>query len=59
MKLPAVIEQEPEPPTGRQFLTILDNVKPKHWVLAFVLQEQTGMHIGEVVSFSWGRRGRG
>jgi integrase len=54
VKLPSVTEQEPEPPTGRQFLTLLDNVRRKHWVLAFVLQEQTGMHIGEVVSFTWG-----
>lgn len=53
IKFLKVESQEPNPPTAKQFLTILDNVEEK-WVLPFVTQEQTGMHIDEVLSFAWG-----
>src|SRR5215207_7733703 len=53
VKLPTVRAEEPNPPTGKQFLAILDNV-PEEWVLAFVMQEQTGTYLDEILSLTWG-----
>lgn len=53
VKLPKMVKEEVNPPTGKQFLALLDKVT-KRWVLPFLLQEQCGMHIGEVVSLAWG-----
>jgi Phage integrase family len=44
---------DPNPATGKQFLTILDN-SPDQWVLPFVTQEQTGTYLDEVLSLAWG-----
>jgi integrase len=53
VKLPRMTAEEPTPPTGRQFLAILDTV-PRRYRLPFCVQEQCGMHIGEVASLAWG-----
>lgn len=53
VKLPTVYAQEPNPPTGEQFLAILDNV-PQQWRLPFVLQEQTGTYLDEILRLTWG-----
>jgi integrase len=53
VKKPKVVSQEPNPPTGKQFLTILDNVG-EQWVLPFVTQEQTGTYLDEILSLAWG-----
>jgi integrase len=53
VKLPRQVREEVNPPTARQFLAILDNVT-KRWLLPFLLQEQAGMHIKEVVTLAWG-----
>jgi integrase len=53
VKLPKVVDLEPNPPTGKQFLTILDNVG-EQWVLPFVTQEQTGTYLDEILSLTWG-----
>ena len=53
VKLPTIHAQEPNPPTDRQFLTILDNL-PKPWVLPFVTQEQTVTYLDEILSLTWG-----
>lgn len=48
-----MVREEVNPPTGRQFLAILDKVT-KRWVLPFLLQEQCGLHIKEVCTLAWG-----
>jgi integrase len=53
VKVPTVRPEEPNPPTGKQFLAILDNVAGKY-LLPFVVSEQTGMYISEVLSVTWG-----
>jgi integrase len=53
VKLPRRVREEANPPTARQWLAILDKVT-RRWVLPFVTQEQCGMHVGEVVSLTWG-----
>jgi integrase len=53
VKLPRMVREEVNPPTGRQFLAILDKVT-KRWVLPFLLQEQCGLHIKEVCTLAWG-----
>lgn len=53
VRLPTVRAQEPNPPTGRQFLAILDN-SPAAWRLPFVTQEQTGTYLVELLSLTWG-----
>jgi integrase len=53
VKLPRMEREEVNPPTGKQFLALLDKVT-KRWRLPFVLEEQCGMHIGEVVTLAWG-----
>ena len=53
VKLPTVIEEEPNPPTARQFLAILDSI-PARWPLPLVTIEQTAMTVGETASLAWG-----
>jgi integrase len=53
VKKPKIQAEEPNPPSERQFLTILDN-SPEQWVLPFVTQEQTGTYLDEVLSLAWG-----
>lgn len=53
VKLPPVTDEEPDPPTGRQFLAILDAV-PARWVLPFITIEQTAMTVGETAALAWG-----
>src|SRR5262249_56799072 len=45
--------EEPNPPSGTQFLAILDAI-PKRWVLPLIVLEQTGCRIGELASLAWG-----
>jgi integrase len=54
VKLPTLVEEEPEPPTAKQFLAILDNLSSPKWLLPLVTQEQTGMHVGEIITLTWG-----
>jgi integrase len=53
VKKPKIQAEEPNPPTGRQFLKILDNVG-EQWLLPFMTQEQTGTYLDEVLSLAWG-----
>jgi integrase len=53
VKLPRVENEKPIPPTGGQFLAILDRVPPR-WTVLLILLEQTGIRIGEAVSLAWG-----
>jgi len=53
VKLPTVRAQEPNPPTGAQFLKILDNV-PEEWLLPFVTHEATGCYLDEILTLTWG-----
>jgi integrase len=53
VNLPRLEKEEPNPPTARQFLAILDAV-PARWRLPLALLEQTGMRIGEAGKLTWG-----
>lgn len=53
VKLPAIVVEEPQPPTARQVLAILSAV-PARWVLPLCVMEQTAMRVGEVQSLEWG-----
>jgi integrase len=53
VKLPTIVYEEPNPPTARQVLAILDR-SPKRWRLPFVLMEQTAMTSGETEKLAWG-----
>jgi integrase len=53
VRLPTIVTEEPQPPTAKQFLAILDKT-PTRWRLPFVLIEQTGMTVGEASSLAWG-----
>jgi integrase len=53
VKLPAIVKEEVQPPSDKEFLAILDRL-PSKWVLMFVTMEQTAMAIGEAVSLTWG-----
>ena len=53
VKLPAAVRAPIEPPTGREFLAILD-AAPARWRLPLVVLEQTGIRIGELASLTWG-----
>jgi integrase len=52
VKVPTAIHEEVNPPTGPQFLAMLD--KMTNWHLAAVTMEQTGMAIGETCQLEWG-----
>ena len=53
VKLPTIVEEEPNPPTAKQFLAILDAI-PSRWPLPLVMIEQTAMTVGETASLAWG-----
>jgi integrase len=53
VKLPTIAQDEPEPPTGKQFLAILDNVGER-WTLPLLVMEQCAMHVEETLSLAWG-----
>jgi integrase len=53
VKLPTIVEEEPNPPTAKQFLAILDAIPPL-WPLPLVTIEQTAMTVGETASLAWG-----
>jgi integrase len=53
VNLPTVVTEEPDPPTAKQFLAILDK-SPRRWVLPLIVMEQTAMRVGEVQSLAWG-----
>jgi integrase len=53
VKLPTVIDEEPQPPTASQFLALLDAI-PARWVLPLVTVEQTAMTVGEAEALAWG-----
>jgi integrase len=53
VKLPRVVTEEPNPPTAKQFLAILD-AAPARYRLPLVTMEQTALHVGELVSLAWG-----
>jgi hypothetical protein len=46
VKLPTVLQDEPEPPTGKQFLAILDNAGER-WTLPLLVMKQCAMHVEE------------
>jgi integrase len=53
VKLPSIVVEEPKPPTGKQFLAILDAI-PKRWILPLIVLEQTACRAGELASLAWG-----
>jgi integrase len=53
VKLPAIELEEINPPTGKQFLAVLDKVT-RRWVLPLVVLEQTGMRVSEAATLAWG-----
>jgi integrase len=53
VKLPTVIDEEPQPPTASQFLALLDAI-PARWVLPLVTVEQTAITVGEAEALAWG-----
>ncbi|MCL4836440.1 MAG: site-specific integrase [Thermoanaerobaculia bacterium] len=53
VRLPRIVTEEPQPPTGRQLLAILDHV-PARYRLPLILLEQTGIRVGEACSLTWG-----
>ena len=58
VKLPQVIEEEPEPPSASDFLAILERV-PRRTALPLAVIEQTAMRTQDVLGLTWGRRRRG
>ena len=54
VKLPTIDQEEPVPPTGNQFATILEEVRVPLRRLALVLMEQTAMTVGEIETLAWG-----
>jgi integrase len=53
VKLPRMVSEEPTPPSAKQFIAILDYVRP-HWRLPLVVMEQTAMRVGEVHGLACG-----
>lgn len=53
VKLPAILQEEPTPPTAKQVLEILER-SPVRWRLPLVVLEQTGARVGELASLVWG-----
>lgn len=53
VKLPAVVAEEPDPPSAGEFLAILDASAPR-WGLPLVVLEQTAIRVGELQSLTWG-----
>jgi integrase len=53
VKLPRPEENIPNPPSGAEVATIVENA-PRRWQLAIRVLEQTGMRVGELVALEWG-----
>jgi integrase len=53
LRMPAIIYDEPNPPSARQFVAMLERV-PARWVLPFCIQERTGMRSSEIEKLTWG-----
>jgi integrase len=53
VKLPAIVEEEPKPPTAQEFLAILDHISAR-WPLPLITIEQTAMAVGETSKLAWG-----
>ena len=53
VKLPTIIVEEPQPPTAKQFLALLDKI-PDRWILPLITLEQTAMTVGEAYQLAWG-----
>lgn len=53
VKLPAIVRDEPDPPTAAHVLAMLDRI-PHRWRLPFVVAEQTGMAVSELSTLEWG-----
>jgi integrase len=53
LKLPKVVTEEPDPPTAKQYLALVEKL-PQRCVLPVVTMEQTAMAVGEIVSLPWG-----
>ena len=53
VKLPAVRRVEPQPPTARQLLALLDKMTVR-WRLPLIVAEQTAMTVGELTLLEWG-----
>jgi integrase len=53
VKLPQVVEEEPEPPSASDFLTILGRV-PRRAALPLAVIEQTAMRTQDVLGLTWG-----
>lgn len=53
LRLPSVQKIEATPPTGDQFLALLEAVN-RRYRLPLVVLEQTGMRVGEVCTLVWG-----
>ena len=52
VKLPRVIEEEPNPPNSSHLLAILDNA-PERFRLPLIVMEQTAMRVGETIALTW------
>ena len=52
VKLPKQVREEPNPPTGEQFLAILDAMGER-WRLLFITVEQGALRLGEAVGLRW------
>jgi integrase len=53
VKLPSIVYEEPDPPTDKQFLAMLDKI-PARWRLPLITLEQTAMAVGEAEALVWG-----
>jgi integrase len=53
VKLPQVIEEEPEPPSASDFLAILERV-PRRTALPLAIIEQTAVRTQDVLGLTWG-----
>jgi integrase len=53
VKLPAIVDEETDPPTAAQTRAILERVGPR-WLLPLIVLEQTAMRAGEAARLVWG-----
>jgi len=53
VKLPQVVEEEPNPPSASDFLAILERV-PRRTALPLAVLEQTAMRTQDVLGLTWG-----
>jgi integrase len=52
LRLPKLVQEEPEPPTAEHVLALLELV-PHRWRLPLVVMEQTAAPVGEVGAWEW------